>query len=526
MSPEEQGILFQDDIRKFLDEIGFENVPRWGEEREQFFLGGQEIDAFGRIDDLYLVVDVKTTLSLRGRGRGVSSQLRLINGYRPQAIADIRDTYERSHGYRDCLFLFWTKGKKILARHQSLAHSLNIALRDDFDIQYYIEALKILENPEMVRNSLLKDICLQLNANVFPEEAPISVNAIRTKIGNRKMYTFLLSARHLLKFAYVFRVETNNILSSYQRLLNRRKINNIREYLRSLGFFANNILVATDEILQLSREDERMSVLSGNLNLPDKPAYLEILDGQHRLLAYSNQPALMNQNLCVTVISNLNSIDRAKLFVVVNREQTKVPAYLLWDLYTLIEPDDTRGRISAFVKNLNEDGPFKDLIRLPRVRSPKAYLSFTNLCLSLYKRTNLYRRYADQPSFLNTLKSFFRAIREEPVLAQDWARSIDSLGKKGFVGTNVALAIQIHILSRILREGDPNFPTAEELQAWSIRVRQRIAPAFVGYLEANRNPDDPNDPYGLLRKATSSEGAVKEAADDIWSRITVAWTWP
>lgn len=162
MSPEEQGILFQDGIREFLDKIGFEDVPRWGEERDQFFLGGQEIDAFGRIGDLYLVVDVKTALSLRGRGRGVSSQLRLINGYRPQVTREVRDTYGRSHGYRDCLFLFWTRGKKILARHQSLACSLNIALRDDFDIQYYKEALEILENPEMIRNSLLKDVSLQL----------------------------------------------------------------------------------------------------------------------------------------------------------------------------------------------------------------------------------------------------------------------------------------------------------------------------------------------------------------------------
>jgi DGQHR domain-containing protein len=526
MSPEEQGILFQDDIREFLDKIGFKDVPRWGEEREQFYLGNQEIDAFGRIGDLYLVVDAKSALSLRGRGRGVSSQLRLINGYRSQATEEIRDTYEQSHGYRACLFLFWTKGKKILAEHQRLASSLNIALRDDFDIQCYKEAFEILENPEMIRNSLLKDVSLQLGTNVFAEEAPISVNAIRTKIGNRKMYTFLLSARHLLKFAYVFRVETNNILSSYQRLLNRRKISKIREYLRGLGFFASNILAATDENLQFNREDESRSVLPGNLDLPDRPAYLEILDGQHRLLAYSNQPDLINQNLCVTVVSNLSSIERAKLFVVVNREQTKVPSYLLWDLYTLIEPDSTRGKISAFVKNLNEDGPFKDLIRLPRVRSPTAYLSFTNLCLSLYKRTNLYNRYGNQPSFLNTVKSFFRVIRGEPVLTRDWTRSIDSLGKKGFVGTNSALAIQIHILSRVLHEGDPNFPTTSELQAWSRRVGQRIAPAFVRYLEAERNPDDSDDPYSLLRKATSSEGAVGEAADDIWSRITDAWAWP
>jgi hypothetical protein len=212
--------------------------------------------------------------------------------------------------------------------------------------------------------------------------------------------------------------------------------------------------------------------------------------------------------------------------VVVNREQTKVPAYLLWDLYTLIEPNHIRGRISAFVKSLNEEGPFKDLIRLPRERSLTAYISFTNLCLSTYQRTNLYRRYGGQASFPNVVKCFFRSVREEPVIAQDWTRSIESLGERGFVGTNNALAIQIYILSRILRGGDPNFPTAQELETWSRRVRQRIVPALVSYLEANRNTENPDDPYGLLRRATTNEGAREEAVNDIFLRIATAWTWP
>jgi len=501
--------------------IGFEDVPGWGDNRETFFLGDQEIDAFGRLDDLYVIVDAKTATSTRGRGRETSPQLRLINGYKEHVIRDIRTRYAASCGYRDCIFIFWTKGKKILDEHQRLATRLQIALRDDFDLDYYLQAYQILENKDMVRSSFLKDISMQLHRNFFREGAPIEVNAIRTRIGSKELFTFLLDVQHLLKFAYVFRVETNNILASYQRLLNSKKIERIRNYIRRAGFFANNILVATDEDLQLDREDESRTILTGTLRLPDKPAYLEILDGQHRLLAYSNQTNFMSHPLCVTVISNLNNVERTNLFVVVNREQTKVPAYLLWDLYTIIDPNGSRGKISAFVKGLNEDGPFKDLIKLPRVRSPTAYLSFTNLCLAFYNRTNLFGRYSHRDSFSNTVKTFFRVIRNDTILGDDWTRSVDNMGKKGFVCTNNALMIQAYLLSKILRrqEREHGFPRSTEMDVWARTLERQMVPSFRHYLNNNRERDNAEDPYGALRKTTTNEGARREAADVIFSHM-------
>jgi len=520
-----EGIFFQDVIREFLDKVGFDNVPRWGDNRETFELGGQEIDAFARLDDLYVVVDAKTASSLRSRGRRIQSQLNVISGYKDQVIRDIRARYESLYGYRDCLFIFWTKGKKVLERHRVLARQRGIALRDSFDLRYYLEALRILENKEIVRNSFLKDISLQLGRNVFREGAGIDVEALRTRIGNKKFYTFLIQARHLLRFAYVFRVEMNNILASYQRLLNKGKIRKIRQYLRQRGFFANNILVATDVDLQLEDEDDSRVVMRGTLRLPDKPCYLEIIDGQHRLLAYSNLPDLMNHCLCVTAISGLNEIERAKLFVVVNREQTKVPAYLLWDLYTLIEPRSLRGKISKFVQRLNENGPLKDLIRLPRIRSPSAYLSFTNLCSALFKRTNLYRRYGERASFFNVVKGFLEVIKnDDGVLGEDWARSVRNRGRKGFVCTNNALSIHMYLLSMILRQREENgldFPANVEIEVWKRFLRERMVAPLRNYLENNRDREAPEDPYGALRRQTTNEGARREAANMIFAEVEV-----
>lgn len=57
----QKGLGFEDEIRNFLkNNVGCDDVPLWGPNRQRLFLGGQEIDAFGRLGDLYLVVDAKT----------------------------------------------------------------------------------------------------------------------------------------------------------------------------------------------------------------------------------------------------------------------------------------------------------------------------------------------------------------------------------------------------------------------------------------------------------------------------------
>jgi len=92
--------------------------------------------------------------------------------------------------------------------------------------------------------------------------------------------------------------------------------------------FSNSILAATYEDLHFSGEDESHVIALGGLGLPNKPCYLEIIDGQHRLFAYPSLHDLMDHTLCVIVISNLDAVERAKLFVDVNREQTKsLPLY-------------------------------------------------------------------------------------------------------------------------------------------------------------------------------------------------------
>lgn len=523
MSALEQGKVFENQIRGFLRAVGFEEVPDDHEigRDTRLFLGTQEIDAFGIFEGLYVVVDAKTKISLEHRSSNVQNYLSIINGYRVAVTTAARKRYESRYGFRDIVFIFWTKDVKVENQQQQLSASCRIALRDSFDLDCYEEARRILQNRDIVRNGFLKDISLQLpGLPVSLEGTPLSPSVIRTVFGSKVLYTFPIEVRNLLKFAYVFRIQTNSILgASYQRLLKEDKLIKMRAFIENDGgYFPNNLIAVSEENFSASFTPDQnvpsgASFVPGRISLPDRPCYLEILDGQHRLYCYSSLPNRQGDCLWMTVVEGLNSRDKAGLFVKINKTQTPVPAFLLWDLYRFAEPGSTNAKISELVYRLNELDPLKDLILLPRVRSSKAYLSFPNFCSYLASRTNLYANYGSRRIFKNVLAAYFAAIAGDSELQIDWNRSVENKGKKGFVCTNNSISLLLRLLSKVLgKTGVP--PDDGMVQRWQGRLHEWVGVAFNAFLNGNVGVDV-DDPYKSLRKLTS-EKARKDAASSAW----------
>lgn len=513
------GIHFQNDIRRFLANVGFAEVPRPG---DQLILGGQEIDAFGRHKGFFVVVDAKTKLSLasRQRSRNVRSYLSIINGYKNEVIEDIKEKYEELHGYSGTVFVFWTKNLRIKRKHKERAGKFRIALRDGFDLKYYEEAHRILANKDIITNCFLKDLLLQLpGLPIFTEKLSINAKAIKTTFGAKTLYMFPIEVEDLLKFAYVFRVELNSILGeSYQRLLKEKKVRNIGTYLREGGYFPNNLIAISEEQLEFTPEEgEKPDALfiHGELQLPNKPCYLEILDGQHRLYGYSSLSDIQDHCLWVTIVEGLSPVDKAKLFVKINKTQTPVPSDILWDLYQITEPTSIRGKISKFVYELNEKHPLQDLISLPRVRSLRAYLSFSNFCYSLGTRSRLFSQFGHESSFMNTITAYLAEIKKDPKIRVDWNRSVKHQGKKGFILTNNSISVILRLLTKVLRR--TKIPSNERIESWRSQLDDWVVPPIRTYLQDNEG-NDRSDPYQSMRRDLTSEGARKYAAQAIWER--------
>lgn len=141
------GFPHEDAIRELLHKLGFSNVPNYGSNRETLDLGGQEIDAFGRLDKTYFVIDAKASFSAKGRADGIQTVLEKINGYKSIAIADIKAKFEATHGFHDCVFVLWTNNKKLTTTHQNMARRFGIILRDEYDLKYYQDSLNLIANP-------------------------------------------------------------------------------------------------------------------------------------------------------------------------------------------------------------------------------------------------------------------------------------------------------------------------------------------------------------------------------------------
>ena len=506
------GHAFENDIRKFLSDVGFEDVPPWGEKYSEFFLGRQEIDAFGRQGNLYVVVDAKTKSSDDRKSKGMQKVIRIIEGYKKDVIDDIKNTFGIKHGFRTAIFVLWTKGIRLTNEHVQIAKKEGVALRDSIDLKYYNNALNQLELPNVIRNNFLKDLELQLGASdIFQENPPIEVDAIKTTIGNKKLYTFALDIQNLLKFAYVFRVETSNISASYQRLLKRRKIQNLFTFLAEKnGYFPNNIIVTTNEDLDFPEDDPSKLVDLGKLHLPDKAAYLEILDGQHRLYGFSKLKNKETRHLYVTLVKDLNETEKANLFVTINKTQTKVPAYLLWDLYEVVDPQK-RGLISKYVKELNKHKPLKDLVKLPRVRSEKAYLSFPSICF--VAENEIFKRFKRKKDIVAITRAFFEEIYEESYLKEDWKMGVESKGRRGFLCTNSGISIQFMLLNRILKKA--GIPLVHQIGEWKLNLKTWVARPMRTYLSKRAESEEKEDPLGYLRAENASFAARNRTVIEI-----------
>jgi len=509
---------FENEIRKFFATVGFEDVPGWGEEHVAFFLGGQEIDAFGRSGDLYVIVDAKTRSSINRRARGMQKALRIIEGYKEDVIEDIKNIYGKKHGFRKAIFVLWTKKITLQEHHIQIAKKKEIALRDSFDLKYYNQAFRQLEAADVVRNNFLKDLELQLGiSDIFQENPPIEVDAIRTTVGNKKLFTFALDVKNLLNFAYVFRVETSNISASYQRLLKRSKIKKIFTFLKNEnGYFPNNIIVTTNEDLQFPEDKPTKLIMPGKLKLPNKSSYLEILDGQHRLYGFCKMKNKDKHHVFVTLIKNLDEAERANLFVTINKRQTPVPSYLLWDLFETVDPQN-RGLISKYVKELNKHKPLKDLIKLPRKRSEKAYLSFPSICF--VAENEIFKKLKGKEDIVAVTRAFFEEIYEEPYLKENWDLAVKSKGRKGFLCTNSGIAIQFMLLGAALKK--VGIPSILEIKEWKSNVTTWIAEPMKTYLSKRAEGQVTDDPLAYLRAENASVATRHRTVSDILEKSPI-----
>lgn len=230
----------------------------------------------------------------------------------------------------------------------------------------------------------------------------------------------LLPADLLTEISYVARRGINDEKGAVQRILNKRRISGIRDFLLNDGFFPNNIIlnVVDDSALEYNEQLHELA-------LEVLPSVAQIIDGQHRIEGLKEAIKLddTKKSLMIpTVLANDLSTERcAEIFVSINTEQKSVPKSLIYDLYGLMNSTAKdfsieRGTDIAKILNSDDNSPYQTLIKFPgskRFRGGIQLSTFVNQLKPLVKSDGEFSKYqlATLDTQATVLKNYFNALQ-------------------------------------------------------------------------------------------------------------------
>lgn len=270
-----------------------------------------------------------------------------------------------------------------------------ITLLDELDLEYFEALVKHLG--PAARYQLLGEVFRGKEISGLE----IRVPALQTRMGRLTCYTFSVRPDYLLKIAYVaHRAKGKAIdIDAYQRMISKSRLKQIAEYISADGTFPTNIVINIEDprharFEQGKQEGDASGATWGWLRL--SPAYGSawIIDGQHRLFAYSGHDRAHTSFLNVLAFDGLSPSKQAQLFVDINSEQRRVKRSLLVELDADLkwEDEDENKRIDAIISKagmaLDEhaDSPLHDLVLLADMkRTDSRCISLTAIANALDK---------------------------------------------------------------------------------------------------------------------------------------------
>ncbi|MCJ7776981.1 MAG: DGQHR domain-containing protein [Sedimentisphaerales bacterium] len=348
-------------------------------------------------------------------------------------------------------------------------------------------------------------------ANKKQKSLGIPCPAIKGKIAGNTFYTFLISAKQLLKYAYVHHRELTGIIETsqvYQRMLRQKKLKDIATFVdRKDGYFPNSIIVnfskepGWDPAPLRDKEKTQAPIgdtAVGHLRLPEYFGSAWVIDGQHRL--YGAAQAKTDVLVPVLAFVNMEQIEQANLFVEINKEQTAVPANLLWDLYSDIYRDSSDEKqkflyqIAETAKRLNSIGPLEGCIDIPSAPATgNIELTLTTICEAIKRLSPCWDYFVHSTYESRTLENVSRIINTyfevlESLWPEDWGKGSGVLLTNGGFGvlTLIFRDILNHIAYKygVKRTGTPGILQAHKVKEFKQLLETYLKPV-IEYLKTD-----------------------------------------
>ncbi len=220
---------------------------------------------------------------------------------------------------------------------------------------------------------------------------------VEMKMEAIKIYTFPMKVKDLVKISYVAVRGRDEEEGAVQRVLNRKRIASIKQYVLDGNMFVNTFVINWNDKNYIPQ------INSDKIEIPLVDSVAQLLDGQHRLEglkeAIKSETSVSEKQVLVSMVIGLGTKDAAKIFININSEQKPVPKSLIFDLYGVTDDDKnfaiTRSDDIAKLLNENIDSPYYNLIKYPGSPRGKGKIDLSTVVSTLKKHVDIGGKFVD-----------------------------------------------------------------------------------------------------------------------------------
>ncbi|OCH02112.1 DGQHR domain-containing protein [Aliivibrio fischeri] len=201
----------------------------------------------------------------------------------------------------------------------------------------------------------------------------IKVQAIKVSQPIGDFYIGVMDAKDLVSISYSDVRKMTRDVEDYlgiQRQLKKKRVEEIKDYISSLDSTFPNSIIVSIKGKYVAFENGEMTIQFEDF---EREKVAKVLDGQHRLAGFTDGNYTFNDikkrekpfQLVVTFFVDRDISIQAKVFAMVNQNQTKVNPSLVYDLESLSKsrsPDKTAHQIAVLL-NKNTESPFYQRIK-------------------------------------------------------------------------------------------------------------------------------------------------------------------
>lgn len=245
-----------------------------------------------------------------------------------------------------------------------------------------------------------------------------NLKCIKTEFMDIPVFTFPMKVKDLVYIAYVAVRGIDREEGSVQRVLSKKRISDIKEFVLAGNIFFNTFILNWTDL------NKKPQYKRGSINIPITPSAAQIIDGQHRLVgikeAITEKEAVGDQEVLVSLCIGLKTKQAAKIFLNINTEQKPVPKSLIYDLFGEVEDDINhainRGTDIAQELNENLDSPYYKAIKYPGAPRGAGIIDLSTVISALkphlepdgiFSRVNVKSLNFQKQAVLNYFKAIF-----------------------------------------------------------------------------------------------------------------------